>query len=170
MRDRIIRATGSAIGSIWHPRFYQNERGYGGILYYFLMKHLEQEDLLRVPGRELLEIEYQKSSRHSLTQRPDIIFHRPNEDHREGVKQHNFAVWALKAAATDGEAIEDFEKLDQMFAVLGYPVGFFINIRAGRDCLELYHGQFHDRLYGAWAYLDGDRVNFHLRSCREVSG
>lgn len=43
----------------------------------------------------ILEMEYQKSSRHGLGQRPDIVFHIPAEHSRESVQANNFAVWAL---------------------------------------------------------------------------
>ena len=146
MRDQIIAVTKRAMEAVWHPRFYANERGYQGIFYYFLIENLKKEGLLEVPGRRLLEMEYQKSSRHSMKLRPDIVFHHPDEDHREGVRRHNYAVWALKAHASDDDAKEDFADLDQMFGGLGYELGFFINIHADRDCLDLYRGPFADRL------------------------
>lgn len=165
MRERIIAATQRSLDSIWHPRFYENERGYQGILYYFLLRNLQGERLLAVPGDRLLELEYQKSSRHGLGQRPDIVFHHPNEQHGEGVNRHNFAVWALKADANESLAMKDFNKLDEMFETLHYELGFFINMNSSRDYLEFYRGGHRDKLVGACAWLDADGAHCNIRMC-----
>jgi len=169
MRDQIIAATKRAMEAVWHLRFYANERGYQGIFYYFLIENLKNERLLEVPGQRLLEIEYQKSARHEMRLRPDIIFHHPNEDHREGVTRYNFAVWALKVGASDDDATKDFADLDQMIGDLGYELGFFINIGADRDCMDLYRGPFADRLIGGWTLARDDGVHLSLRPCQAAT-
>lgn len=107
MRDALIRATEAAIHQVGHPRFFATERGFHGRFYYALQTQLDQEGIL-TEGR-ILEMEYQKSGRHGLTQRPDIVLHVPAEP-GTSVQDNNFAVWALKFRASEGDARDDFRK------------------------------------------------------------
>ncbi len=75
-------------------------------------------------------MEYQKSFRHGMSQRPDIVLHVPAEDSGACVVDNNRAVWALKRHATQAGARADFEKLEEMFKRLRYPFGIFVNIDA----------------------------------------
>ena len=126
MEKQIIDATIVALKSINHIRLFKSERGFQGRLFCKLLSIFDSYDI--ISDDLILEMEYQKSSRHSMKQRPDIILHIPTEVSGVGVYENNFAVWALKREATKKGAIEDFKKLDKMFRDLSYPVGFFINI------------------------------------------
>lgn len=146
MREQIIESTISALRKISTPRFFKSERGYQGFFYCKLYEELEIRRL--VNEDQILEMEYQKSSRHGLSQRPDIIFHIPVEHSGSSVVKNNFAVWALKARVNATTAQQDFEKLDEMFEYLNYPLGFFININDQQHHLASYSGKFRDRLIG----------------------
>jgi hypothetical protein len=154
MRDRIIESTISALKAINAPRFFKSERGYQGIFYCKLYEEFENLGLLTED--QIIEMEYQKSARHKLSQRPDIIFHIPVEHSGADIIENNFAVWALKPRASAAKAQEDFEKLDQMFEVLNYPLGFFVNINTEQHHLKLYNGNFKDRLVGFSVYLQDE--------------
>lgn len=82
--------------------------------------------------------------------------------------ENNYAVWAFKRRVSRGGARADFGKLNEMFHILQYPLGFFVNIDADRDLLEEYEGQFADRLFGIAAWLEGDAVQYSIRHCKEV--
>ena len=75
--------------------------------------------------------------------------------------ENNYAVWALKRGSSAQSAPDDFEKLDEMFATLHYPLGFFININAQQDFLDHYPGPFRDRLYGFYSLLRSCRLYFY---------
>jgi hypothetical protein len=91
-------------------------------------------------------MEYQKSARHGIFQRPDIVLHMPAEDFGAAVNENNLAVWALKRQATDGDATRDFEKLEEMFQALRYSVGIFVNISSTDHFAGAYSGYFPERL------------------------
>jgi hypothetical protein len=94
-----------------------------------------------------LEMEYQKSGRHDMTQRPDIILHVPVEESGEAVCENNFAVLALKRGTSSDKAQDDFRKLDKMCKVLDYPLAVFINIDSGEHHMRYYTGPFSDRIH-----------------------
>lgn len=144
MRNVLVRATEAAIYEVTHPRFFATERGFHGRFYCSLQAQLDQEGIL-IDGR-ILEMEYQKSGRHGLTQRPDIVLHAPAEESGASVRDNNFAVWALKFRANEGDACDDFRKLNEMFEYLHYPLGFFLNIESDETMLQHYIGDFRDRL------------------------
>jgi hypothetical protein len=157
MEQQIIQATIDALLAVQHPRFFQTERGYQGQLYCFLQEQLEAHGLLL--DNAIIEMEYQKSRRHGLSQRPDIIFHIPAEVTRAPVTENNFAVWALKARANAQEANEDFDKLDEMFADLHYPLGSFINICSEEHHLADYNGPHAERMHGFAVSLHNGTVS-----------
>lgn len=159
MREALIVATEVAIRSVDAARFFQTERGFHGRFYCALQAELDRVGLI-VNGA-ILEMEYQKSARHCLGQRPDIIFHIPTEHSGAGVITNNFAVWALKRRSTIAEARDDFGKLDQMFNALEYPLGFFVNIDATDPMREHYMGIHGTRLVAVAAQLAGAQVNLH---------
>lgn len=148
-------------------------------LFVFLQIHRTRSRLIhlsgKVAGRELqcqprtqnnsakriLEMEYQKSAIHGLSQRPDIVFHIPRELSGDSVHHNNYAVWALKRDATSGEAVEDFDKLDEMCDVLKYPLAIFVNIASSKTRLDLYRGKFSERIH-AFAFLDpkGSKIQY----------
>ncbi len=151
MRQALINATESAIRAVDAARFFQTERGFHGRFYCALQKQLEQAGLLA--SGAILEMEYQKSRRHDLSQRPDIVFHIPAEYSRATVQENNFAVWALKRRATRAKAESDFVLLDEMFQSLHYPLGFFLNIDSTDPMMQHYQGAFPGRLAAVAAQL-----------------
>lgn len=153
LTDDIIAATDEALRQVAEPRFLRTQRGFQGQFYCALQRALEGRDLLK-NGR-ILEMEYQKSARHGMSQRPDIILHVPVEYSGRRVTSNNFAVWALKRHATRSKACEDFDKLDEMFEALCYTLGFFVNIDAKDNCATCYRGKFPDRLRTVAVWRDG---------------
>src|SRR3989442_11784166 len=78
MRTAILDATALALRALTHPRFLRSERAYQGRIYCALQEELDRRGVLQ--DGIILEMEYQKSARHGLTQRPDIILHAPAEE------------------------------------------------------------------------------------------
>jgi len=157
MRDTLIAATEAAIRSVVEARFFQSERGFHGRFYCALQFELDHVGL--IAGGAILEMEYQKSARHGLSQRPDIVFHIPTGHSNANVRTNNYAVWALKRQATVAKARDDFDKLDEMFRALEYPLGFFINIDATDPMREHYTGAYRTRLAAVAAKLEDTQVN-----------
>lgn len=144
MKATLVSVTITALEAVRDQRFYSTERGFQGRFYCALQELLTQQALL--DGNVILEQEYQKTSAHGLTQRPDIIMYIPREYAGAAPSENNFAVWALKRCADIDRARDDFDKLDQMFEVLRYPVGFFININSSEHHRSAYRGRFPTRL------------------------
>jgi choline dehydrogenase-like flavoprotein len=159
MRDLLISATEAAICNVDATRFFQTERGFHGRFYCALQEQIDHAGL--IANGAILEMEYQKSARHGLGQRPDIIFHIPAEHSHAAVNANNFAVWALKRRASAADARNDFVKLDQMFDTLHYRRGFFVNIDATDPMREHYTGIHGDRLVTVAVSLDGAHVGVH---------
>jgi hypothetical protein len=157
MQRELIAATDSAIRAVDAERFFQTERGFQGRFYCALQAELDRLGLL-VNGA-ILEMEYQKSARHGLSQRPDIIFHVPIEHSHTSVTSNNYAVWALKRQATRKDARDDFMKLDAMFESLHYPFGFFVNIDAIDPMRQHYEGRHRTRLAAVAAQLASNQIN-----------
>jgi hypothetical protein len=153
MRQALIRATDSALSSVLEPRFFATERGFHGRFYCSLQGELERLGILS--GGLLLEMEYQKSTRHSTGQRPDIVLHVPTEHSGADTKANNVCVWALKHNASPSGAGADFHKLDDMFRTLHYPLGIFINVSAVDNHLASYSGAFRDRVVTVAVLLNG---------------
>jgi len=156
MYDKLRDATESALRAVDAIRFFRTERGFHGRFYCALQAELDRLGL--IANAAILEMEYQKSARHDLGQRPDIIFHIPTEHSGARVEENNYAVWALKHKANASDAKDDFKKLDEMFATLHYAHGFFINIDATDPMLEHYEGDYSRRLAAVAVYLDGEHV------------
>jgi hypothetical protein len=159
MKEKIINATIEALKSIQQTRFFETERGYQGVFYCELRTRLASNFSLN--NDVILEMEYQKSHRHGIekNQRPDIILHIPAELHGRSIRDDNFAVWALKHRASSAEALDDFEKLKEMFDQLHYPLGFFINVDSTKHQLEHYTGDFPDRIHTFAVKLIGGEVS-----------
>lgn len=145
MSEDILAATVEALSTAAESRFFRTERGYHGRFYCTLQAALDRRGLL-IDG-VILEMEYQKSARHDMEQRPDIILHIPAEGSGAGVRDNNFAVFALKLRASRAEALADFGKLDEMCERLDYPLAIFINVASERHYREEYTGPFPDRLH-----------------------
>ncbi len=158
MNQKIINSTISSLSTISVRRFFRSERGYQGALYCRLNDELEKQGLLNED--QILEMEYQKSSKHGMSQRPDIIFHIPVEHSGARTNENNFAVWALKANASARDAKKDYDKLEEMFRCLDYPLGFFININSEYNHLNTYDGSHGDRLLAFSVWFQGDTIRF----------
>ena len=156
MTEAIVKATNEALVRLSEARFFQTERGFHGRFYCELQRALEETGLLKPP--RILEMEYQKGSRHEMSQRPDIILHVPAEDSGAQVSDSNYAVWALKRRATKSKASEDFEKLNDMFYRLEYPLGIFVNIDAQDHMASEYSGSYQDRLYAVAVWLQDQQA------------
>ena len=156
MQDIIITATVESIKKITSPRYFKSERGYQGAFYCNLFNELEQHGLL--DEDRILEQEYQKSARHGLGQRPDIIFHIPVEHSGAEINENNYSVWALKANASKVSALEDFDKLEEMIYHLKYPLGIFININSTDNHIEHYVGKLHGNIIGFSVMLNENEV------------
>jgi hypothetical protein len=156
MRQRIIDSTISALSSISTNRYFRSERGYQGAFYCKLRDEFEKYDLAN--EEQIIEMEYQKSSRHGMSQRPDIIFHIPVEHSGSNIDENNYAVWALKANANHKAAGDDFDKLEEMFRHLKYHLGFFININSDQNHLATYTGSFKDRIFAFAVWLQDDTI------------
>lgn len=159
-RQMLIDATIQSLRSIRNPRLFRTERGYQGELFCELQNILKEQGI--VDGVNILEMEYQKSQRHGIRQRPDIILHVPAEISGVSVKENNFAVWALKHKSSTEDAIDDFRKLNDMFAVLEYPLGFFVNIDSATHHFGNYEGEFVDRLVTFAIRLDDGDVSIKM--------
>src|SRR5271167_3840878 len=162
MIDAIISATDEALYAVSEPRFLRTERGFHGRFYCALQQALEKRGVLE--GGRILEMEYQKSARHGMSQRPDIVLHIPAEESGAAVYENNAAVWALKRHATENDARTDFDKLDEMLGVLHYELGIFVNIDSGEDFAASYRGAFPDRVFTVAVSVDGGKVVARL--CR----
>ena len=156
MREILVSATERAIKAVEATRFFQTERGFHGRFYCALQAELDRSHLME--NGAILEMEYQKSARHGLRQRPDIIFHVPAEYSVAGVTKNNFAVWALKRRATVDGANDDFHKLDEMFDTLCYRFGFFINVDSTHPMREYYKGTHSSQLFTVAASLSDSAV------------
>lgn len=166
MRDLIVASTLEGLARVISPRFFVSERGYAAALSCHIIRGIEDGGLM-TNGR-IVELEYQKSRRHQTDQRPDIIFHVPTEYSGTAPTTNNYAVWALKCRADDEDAADDFQKLDQMFELLHYPLGFFINVNSQSDKLDVYNGSYADRLIGIAVWLKDGEVKFSHRLCHQV--
>jgi hypothetical protein len=144
----IIEIVIQALKEINSPRFYKTERGFQGRFACGLYKILEERHIF--PDDYEIEEEYQKRLKdHGTRLRPDLIIHIPFVTGRaESRREDNFVVYAFKLRANEAEANEDFEKLDELFEKLDYPIGFFINIgRYPNIFLENYSGRFMERIH-----------------------
>lgn len=158
MREGLIHATDAAIRAVDHPRFFATEHGFHGAFHHALQMQLDRIGIR--PEGSILEIEHQKSRRHGIRQRPDIILHVP-AIHGVSVKDNNYAVWALKWRASVKKAESDFVLLDQMFEELNYPLGFFVNIGSPDPMLQHYAGQYRNRLVGVAATYENGESHVH---------
>jgi hypothetical protein len=159
MEEIIIQATVNALKSLTPERFFQTERGYQGRFYCNLQKELDDAKILN--DQTILEMEYQKSARHGISQRPDIVLHIPAEASGAKRDENNFAVFALKRKASETDADDDFQKLNEMFNHLKYPLGIFINISSDRVLTEIYYGDYPERIHSFAVWLENGSVNIN---------
>lgn len=145
MKAAILDAVTEALHAVTHPRFLRSERGYQGRFYCALQAALDVRGILQ--DGLILEMEYQKSSKHGLTQRPDIILHAPAEETEATVSENNIVTFALKLNASPERATEDFRKLDEMCTTLRYEMAIFINVNSEAHHLACYAGPHRDRIH-----------------------
>ena len=157
MREELIEATSSALSAVIAPRYYETERGFHGRFYSALQNELTRMGF--ADGRNLLEMEYQKTVEiHGTGQRPDIVLHVPRPADGDAAVD-NVAVWALKRRASESAALHDFQKLDVMFRTLNYPLGFFVNVDDQRSHRSAYTGEFPERLVAIAVHLENGRAH-----------
>ncbi len=157
MENEIIDATIDAMKLIVHKRFFQTERGYQGAFCSSLEKELDKRKILN--DEIILEMEYQKSERHGMSQRPDIVLHVPTDKiHVLSKNVGNYAVFAFKHQASKKDAIEDFDKLDEMFWKLDYQLGIFISVNSNNHCLEFYNGRYKSKIHCFGVWLENNTV------------
>jgi len=152
---RLVTITYQAITQVKHPRFWETERGFHGEFHAVLREILISERIVGYLG-PILEQEYQKSRHHGISQRPDTILHLPAKQWGLRRQEGNFAVWALKHRSLETEAREDFQRLDEMFTKLKYPLGFFINIGSQRTFENIYRGDYAKRVHCISCCLNAD--------------
>lgn len=146
--ELIIETIIEALKHMDSPRFFKTERGFQGrfacVLYkIFDVKKIFQDDMI-------IEVEYQKRIEpHGTKLRPDLIVHVPFESsHSSSRTENNFIVFAFKRQANEDRAKEDFEKLNELFENLEYPLGIFININGYPNIfLNKYSGNFKNRIH-----------------------
>jgi len=169
--ELIIKVIIEALKRMDSPRFFKTERGFQGrfacALYeIFDAKNIFQDDTI-------IEEEYQKRIKpHGTRLRPDLIIHVPVESgHSNSRTENNFVVFAFKKQTNKDRAKEDFEKLNELFEKLKYPLGIFININGRSEIfLNKYSGLFkkiihefcitqtNDKLDILHAYFQNDKV------------
>ncbi len=160
MVEQVINKTSLAIKQITTPRYYRTERGFVSEFYKELSRQFENDNPF--PNHTILESEVQKSSakHYGINQRPDILIHIPIETGlTTNANENNFVVYAFKLNGAQSKAVEDFDKLDQMFNLLNYEIGIFINISSyPTSYLNKYQGQFRDRIHEFSIALAGGQV------------
>ncbi|MFX0209935.1 MAG: hypothetical protein ACFFDT_28400, partial [Candidatus Hodarchaeota archaeon] len=163
MKEQIVEATIYALKLVRNVRFFRTERGFQGELFCGLKTVLCESGILK--DDLILEMEYQKTQyRHYTKQRPDIILHIPTELSDSEVYKNNVAVWALKRNASIIDAQDDFSKIDKMFQMLNYKLGFFINIDSRLHHLKYYDGQYKDRIFAFGIQLSGKKLQINKAS------
>lgn len=141
--EKIIEAIIYALREKVHPRFFETERGYQAEFYSILRQKLKEHS----SAEFILEQEYQKQrGQHKTRQRPDIILHTPAQG-TTSPRENNFAAIAFKLKANINTAQSDFEKLDEMFEVLNYKLGIFINVNSQEHYLRAYAGNYKSSIH-----------------------
>lgn len=135
-REHFLAGLRDGLTTITHPRFFETERGYQGEL----LAALRNRFLVPVMSpRAILEQEHQKVfALHGTNIRPDIIIHEPFDAQRHRSRREgNHAVVELKLRSTAAEARGDFASIEQMFRLLDYRLGAFVNIDAEETYAEV---------------------------------
>lgn len=154
--QELLTATEAALRAVDATRFFATERGFHGRFYCALQTELDRCGYFT--GGLILEMEYQKSARHGTWQRPDIVLHVRAEASGTGPSENNVAAWALKRKATPAQAKKDFEHLDDLFATLRYPLGYFVNVDSTDPMLRHYKGEHRAKVQAVAAWQSEGRV------------
>jgi hypothetical protein len=155
----IINLSISAIREIRIPRYYRNERGFVTEFYRQL------SPLIQIPGHypehTILETEVQKRryDHFGVTQRPDLLIHIPIETGLTNrANENNFVVFAFKKSGNAGKSLHDFANLDEMFGMLNYSKGIYVNIgNYPKTFLHHYNGVFRSRIHELSIGLDTEK-------------
>jgi hypothetical protein len=141
--ELIIETIIEALKHMDSPRFFKTERGFQGRFACALYERFDAKKIFQ--DDTIIEEEYQKKiDLHGTKLRPDLIVHVPVESsHSSSRTENNFVVFAFKKQANKDRAKEDFEKLNELFEKLKYPLGIFININGRSEIfLNRYSGLF----------------------------
>jgi len=127
--ELIIETIIEALKHMDSPRFFKTERGF--------------------QGRFACALYERFIDSHGTKLRPDLIVHVPVESsHSSSRTENNFVVFEFKRQANRDRAKEDFEKLNELFESLEYPLGIFININGCPNIfLNKYSGNFKNRIH-----------------------
>ena len=157
--EQIIKIVVKALKNMDSSRFFKTERGFQGRFACALYEILDAESLF--PDDIIIEEEYQKRiGNHGTRLRPDLIIHVPVEStHSSDRTENNFVVFAFKKQADEDEAKEDFKKLNEIFEVLKYPLGIFVNINGPESFLDGYSGSFKNRIHEFRVTQNNDKFN-----------
>ncbi|MFZ6025270.1 MAG: hypothetical protein ACOYVG_12540 [Bacteroidota bacterium] len=145
--------------NITNARLFNSERGFQGELLAELVALLRTTRMF--PNETIIEQEHQKTVKHhGIGQRPDIIIHIPIEAGLTSNRnENNFYVIALKLNGNRKSAMDDFNKLDDMFNQLDYPEGVFINIGTHPTThLQNYNGANKSRIHEISLALNNNQV------------
>lgn len=145
----IIQEVINSIKSINTERYFRTERGYQTEFYSILSNNIAGKNIF--PQHTILEAEVQKKNlaHYGVTQRPDLLIHIPIETGiTENANENNFVNFAFKLNGNVAASTEDFNKLDEMFQLLNYELGIYINIGHYPEIyLDSYNGEYKDRIH-----------------------
>ena len=143
------------------PRYFRTERGFQSEFYKQLSNNLDGKNIF--PEHTILEAEVQKRNldHYGVTQRPDLLIHIPIETGiTQNANENNYVNFAFKLNGNINSSISDYEKLDQMFNLLNYELGIYININKYPIVyLNNYEGIYRNRIHEFSINLDNERVN-----------
>jgi len=138
-----------ALKGITVARYHKSERGFQTEFYKILSNQLNGKGIF--PEHTILEAEVQKRNleHYGITQRPDLLIHIPIEmGITENVNENNFVNLAFKLLGNERASVEDYGKLEQMFILLNYELGVYINIGSYPEVfLSSYDGEYKDRMH-----------------------
>jgi hypothetical protein len=145
----------TALRSIKHERFYENERAFQGQLL------VELQKLIPLDDQTIFEQEHQKRlMSHGINNRPDIVVHEPfNRTRHNSRSDGNRAIIELKREATFLDAGKDFYNISRLIELLKYPVGIFINIASTETYAELIPVAMRRRIFSFAVLLDAGEVH-----------
>jgi len=144
----IIETIIEALKNMDSPRFFKTERGFQGRFACALYERFDAKKIFQ--DDTIIEEEYQKrKGLHGTKLRPDLIVHIPVECSQASSRaENNFVIFEFKRRANEERVKEDFEKIDEIFENLAYPLGIFININGYPNIfLNKYSGNFINRIH-----------------------
>lgn len=155
----IIQLTIQALLNLDDDTYFSDERVYQGGLLCQLNFLWDQ----RIFPKNKIRIQQERQKNipaHNLRLRPDIVIHIPTVK-GQSTRKDNFCVYALKRAASQKEAMNDFSKLEEFFVKLNYPLGIFININSNNTYLDSYTGEKPERIHAFSVELFAAEIEIH---------